>query len=246
MPYLAIGSVLRVRNDCTGTDCLLPVTGCATIARLFNDRCVTCGTSPRGRIADLTHGQLRRAWRRTRTWLLQRHHHDWRVTVLDAIREVQIPLLAAHAARRLRHQARCGRCGPARSTTGLGPTALFPMHLRRPLAIDMCAIEGGLGLGLILTAGRIGAGPAATCVRLGAVLLFLVATSALIELRPDPARSRLRLLRRLQHRPGQRPDAGQIRSAGRRGAADSRPAARFRRRDLREPRSSCSRSCAPS
>jgi hypothetical protein len=54
MPYLAIGSVLRVSNNCTGADCLVPVTGCATIARLFNDRCVTCGTSPRGRIADLT------------------------------------------------------------------------------------------------------------------------------------------------------------------------------------------------
>jgi hypothetical protein len=54
MPYLAIGSILRVRNDCTGTDCLVPVTGCASIGRLFNDRCVTCGTSPRGRIADLT------------------------------------------------------------------------------------------------------------------------------------------------------------------------------------------------
>jgi hypothetical protein len=54
MPYLAIGSVLRIKNDCTGSDCLVPVTGCAPIARLFNDRCVTCGTSPRGRIADLT------------------------------------------------------------------------------------------------------------------------------------------------------------------------------------------------
>jgi hypothetical protein len=54
LPYLAIGSVLRVKNDCTGKDCLMPVTGCAAIARLFNDRCVTCGTSPRGRIADLT------------------------------------------------------------------------------------------------------------------------------------------------------------------------------------------------
>jgi hypothetical protein len=54
MPYLAIGSILRVRNDCTGADCLVPVTGCAAIARLFNDRCVTCGTSPRGRVADLT------------------------------------------------------------------------------------------------------------------------------------------------------------------------------------------------
>ena len=54
LPYLAIGSVLRVRNDCTSKDCLVPVTSCASIARLFNDRCVTCGTSPRGRIADLT------------------------------------------------------------------------------------------------------------------------------------------------------------------------------------------------
>jgi hypothetical protein len=54
VPYLAIGSVLRVRNECTNLHCLLPVTGCARMARLFNDRCVTCGTSPRGRIADLT------------------------------------------------------------------------------------------------------------------------------------------------------------------------------------------------
>ncbi len=54
MPYLAIGSLLTISNDCTGDSCMLPVTGCAAIARLFNDRCVTCGTSPRGRVADLT------------------------------------------------------------------------------------------------------------------------------------------------------------------------------------------------
>ncbi|HEY2286606.1 MAG TPA: hypothetical protein VGH88_12770 [Streptosporangiaceae bacterium] len=54
MPYLAVGSALLVRNDCTGAACVLPVTGCAAVARLFNDRCVTCGTSPRGRVADLT------------------------------------------------------------------------------------------------------------------------------------------------------------------------------------------------
>jgi len=58
MPYLAIGSVVQVRNECTGKDCLATVTGCATIARLFNDRCVTCGTSPRGRVADLTIGSF--------------------------------------------------------------------------------------------------------------------------------------------------------------------------------------------
>jgi hypothetical protein len=54
MPYLAVGSVLQIRNDCSGSSCTLSVTGCAAIARLFNDRCVTCGTSPRGRVADLT------------------------------------------------------------------------------------------------------------------------------------------------------------------------------------------------
>jgi hypothetical protein len=54
MPYLAVGSVLLVRNDCNGASCALPVTGCAAVARMFNDRCVTCGTSPRGRVAELT------------------------------------------------------------------------------------------------------------------------------------------------------------------------------------------------
>jgi hypothetical protein len=54
MPYLSVGSLLRVRNDCNGSACLLPVTGCAPVARLFNDRCLTCGTSPRGRIAELS------------------------------------------------------------------------------------------------------------------------------------------------------------------------------------------------
>jgi hypothetical protein len=54
MPYLALGSALLIRNECASLQCVLPVTGCAPVARLFNDRCVTCGTSPRGRIADLT------------------------------------------------------------------------------------------------------------------------------------------------------------------------------------------------
>jgi hypothetical protein len=54
MPYMAVGSTLLVRNECNGVTAQLPVTGCAAIARLFDDRCVTCGTSPRGRVADLT------------------------------------------------------------------------------------------------------------------------------------------------------------------------------------------------
>jgi hypothetical protein len=32
---------------------VLPVSGCAATAQIFCDRCVTCGTSPRGRVADL-------------------------------------------------------------------------------------------------------------------------------------------------------------------------------------------------
>lgn len=54
LPYLAIGSALAIRNECTGLGCTLPVIGCAPVARLFNDRCVACRTSPRGRVADLT------------------------------------------------------------------------------------------------------------------------------------------------------------------------------------------------
>ncbi|HEY2577730.1 MAG TPA: hypothetical protein VGI74_15595 [Streptosporangiaceae bacterium] len=54
LPYLSIGSLLRVRNDCTEACRVLPVTGSAALATLFCDRSVTCGPSPRGRIADLT------------------------------------------------------------------------------------------------------------------------------------------------------------------------------------------------
>ena len=53
LPYLSVGSLLTVRNECTGTARVLPVSGCAATAQIFCDRCVTCGTSPRGRIVDL-------------------------------------------------------------------------------------------------------------------------------------------------------------------------------------------------
>jgi len=54
LPYLSLGSMLRIRNDCAQRARELPVTSCGAAARLFCDRCVTCGTSPRGRVADLT------------------------------------------------------------------------------------------------------------------------------------------------------------------------------------------------
>ena len=94
---------------------------------------------------------------------------------------VQIPLLAAMlllgCGAKLRRVLRTGSIDE-----GLGPTALFPMRLRRPLAIIVCTLEGGLGIGLILTAGHC-FWPLATTVRAGTGLLFLIATAALIELR---------------------------------------------------------------
>jgi hypothetical protein len=54
LPYLAIGSTLNVRNECTEMTLTLPVTGCAPMTRGFNDHCVACRLSPRGRVADLT------------------------------------------------------------------------------------------------------------------------------------------------------------------------------------------------
>jgi hypothetical protein len=54
LPYLSIGSAVQIRNECADRSAVLPVTSCGASARLFCDRCVECGTSPRGRIADLT------------------------------------------------------------------------------------------------------------------------------------------------------------------------------------------------
>lgn len=54
LPYLSVGSAPEVRNVCTGLAARLPVLACAATAPLFHDRCVTCGTSPRGRLAELT------------------------------------------------------------------------------------------------------------------------------------------------------------------------------------------------
>lgn len=54
LPYLSVGSAVEIRNQCSDRSAVLPVTSCGAAARLFCDRCVSCGTSPRGRIADLT------------------------------------------------------------------------------------------------------------------------------------------------------------------------------------------------
>jgi hypothetical protein len=54
LPYLSLGSAVRIRNDCAGRTATLPVTSEGAMARQFCDRCLRCGTSPKGRVADLT------------------------------------------------------------------------------------------------------------------------------------------------------------------------------------------------
>jgi hypothetical protein len=54
LPVLSIASELYVRNDCTGRATGVPVIECGCVAARFCDRCVRCGTSPRGRILELT------------------------------------------------------------------------------------------------------------------------------------------------------------------------------------------------
>jgi hypothetical protein len=54
LPYLSVGAAVRIRNECADRTAVLPVTSEGTMARAFCDRCVECGTSPKGRVADLT------------------------------------------------------------------------------------------------------------------------------------------------------------------------------------------------
>lgn len=102
--------------------------------------------------------------------------------ILDVVREVQIPILAVLLV--------CGGAAKAALAMGTrsieaetGPTVIFPLRLRRPAAVGLCAAELVLGFGLLLTAGRVGAGVPAVAVRAATVLLFTTAVGALHELR---------------------------------------------------------------
>lgn len=102
--------------------------------------------------------------------------------MLTALGVAQIPLLAAMLIGGC--SAKFARAVRRRSIdAGLGPTALFPLRFRPWAAGTLCAVELGMGIGLIVTAGTLGAGAPAKLVRLGTCLLFVVATCALIELR---------------------------------------------------------------
>jgi hypothetical protein len=54
LPYMSLGSAVRIRNECADRAAVLPVTSNGSMARQFCDRCMECGTSPKGRVADLT------------------------------------------------------------------------------------------------------------------------------------------------------------------------------------------------
>jgi hypothetical protein len=100
------------------------------------------------------------------------------IAVLGLAREVQVPLLAAlllgGCAAKLR------RAISTRSIAReMGPTALFPVRLHRPVAIVVCVSELALGVGLLVTAGRFGAGSPALAVRALTVVLFVTAVGAL-------------------------------------------------------------------
>src|ERR1700759_717208 len=101
--------------------------------------------------------------------------------MLTAIRDAQIPLLAA---------VLLGAFGakiwrmlrPHAGSDHSDPTALFPAHLRRPITVLVFAAELGLGLGLIATALRLPStgfteadlAVPAMVVRAGTALFFLV------------------------------------------------------------------------
>jgi hypothetical protein len=102
--------------------------------------------------------------------------------VLAIAREIQIPLLAVLLIGGCAAKAR--RALGARSIdAGIGPTGMFPFRLQRPVAIAICLSEFGLGAGLLVTAGTIGAGGPALAVRAATALLFCTAVAVLADLR---------------------------------------------------------------
>ena len=105
--------------------------------------------------------------------------------MFTALREVQIPLLAVMLLGGCAAKAwRALHSGSA--AAGMDATGLVPLHLRRPAVVMLFLAEALLGLGLISTAGRLGATAphlAATIVRTATALFFLIALGALNELR---------------------------------------------------------------
>jgi hypothetical protein len=104
------------------------------------------------------------------------------LAALSVVRDVQVPILSVLLLGGCAAKAR-GALRARSIAQALGPTAMFPLRLRRPVAIFMCASECSLGCALILTAGQFGAGLPAAVVRAATALLFFTAVGALHELR---------------------------------------------------------------
>ena len=121
--------------------------------------------------------------------------------MLSAFREMQIPLLAALLV--LACAGKAVRAARTRSIDqGLGPTTMFPLRLRRPAAMVMCAIEFGLGLMLVATAGRrsgMASGRDPGAARRGPALRHRDGRTHRTP--GTPARRRVRLFRRPQQHP---------------------------------------------
>ena len=133
-------------------------------------------------------------------------------TLVADLRDVQPPVIAGLLLGAcLAKLGRVVRRGTIEAV--LGPTQLFPLRLRRPLAMLTCAFEMSLGLALVVTVLPVGtragvalfAPRAATGARVAAATFFLVAVAALVELR------------------GRRPDLG----CGCFGDFSTRPACRW-------------------
>jgi Methylamine utilisation protein MauE len=107
---------------------------------------------------------------------------DWLSDLLTAARGIQLLVLAALLLGACAAKARRVISGHSLAAA-TGPTGMFPVRLRGPIAIALSVLEFALGAGLLITAGRIGAGPPALVIRSLTALLFGTAVAALYELR---------------------------------------------------------------
>jgi len=107
--------------------------------------------------------------------------------ILSELRGIQVPLLAIVLIGAFAAKSR--RVISARSVdAAASPTALFPVRLRRPGAIALCATELVLGLALIVTSGPFPGGPdlkstLAAYARGATAVLFVTGAAVLYELR---------------------------------------------------------------
>lgn len=102
--------------------------------------------------------------------------------MLNAVRDVQIPFLAALLIVSSAAKARW-ICSARSAHPRVNPTAGFPLGAHHLVALALCGAETLLGVALLVTAGSFGAGTPAGTIRGATALLFLILAGALHELR---------------------------------------------------------------